>query len=134
MPKKRRHIKRHFSANTTRTTSAQRKPLAHMKPLAQNSQISHEKQPVSQPIALNPDVIDQLPDAIRGLLMDWYERGIRRGLKKATDLMLEDQIFKEDGILHAPNSIEIKLKTRCGDEQWESRQVTIDAKEIGFER
>ena len=116
MPERRR-IKEHISANTKNQLAPKNK---------QNSLAPSDFS--------EPDILDQLPEAIRALAMKWYERGIRRGLKKATDLMLEDQIFKEDGVLHAPNSIDISLKTRCGDEQWEHRQLTIQAEEIGFER
>ncbi|MDP0563196.1 MAG: hypothetical protein QS721_13070 [Candidatus Endonucleobacter sp. (ex Gigantidas childressi)] len=118
---KNRRIKRYISASTNRFSVE----------TANTSSNSFLRSELHLP---QYNILDQLPETIKNLAMDWYEQGIRRGLKKATDLMLEDQIFKENGVLHAPIKIDINLKTRYGDEEWESRQLIISAEDIGFER
>ncbi len=86
------------------------------------------------PLKQQPNLLDELPSTIKTLAMAWYERGIRRGLKKATDLMLEDEIYKNEGMLHAPTTITINVKTRLNGEEWEERVIEVSAEEIGFER
>ncbi len=80
------------------------------------------------------NTLDTLPEMIKKIAMEWYEKGIQRGLKKATDMMAENAIYKENGVLHAPTSIQVCVKTRLNGESWEHRIIEITAEDIGFER
>ena len=74
-----------------------------------------------------------IPDALKTKAIEWYIRGIKRGLAKATDLMAEKAIYVEDGNVFAPKIMTIKVRTRVSGGEWEPLKVQISAKEIGFE-
>lgn len=78
------------------------------------------------------DMIDEIPEAMREKALQWYERGIKRGMRKATDLMAEGVIYKEDDTVHAPNSIKVQTKVKMSGGEWEKYSVTLKAKDIGF--
>ena len=116
-----RQIKKHISADINSKLLAEH---THS-----NNSKCNEQEPDHSPQVL----LDQLPEAIKQQAINWYKCGIQRGLRTATDLMLEDHIFKENGVLHAPTSIDFNLKTRHGNENWEYLQFKIQAEDIGFE-
>ncbi|MFM2478544.1 hypothetical protein [Celerinatantimonas sp. MCCC 1A17872] len=69
---------------------------------------------------------------MREKALQWYKRGIKRGMRVATDLMAEGEIYKEADIVHAPNSMKVKSKIKMSGGDWEKYSVTVKAKEIGF--
>lgn len=78
--------------------------------------------------------IEDIPDAMKEKAIEWYIKGIKRGMAKATDLMASNEIYVENNTVYAPKKIEIKVKTKfSNDENWEPLTVTIKAKEIGFD-
>lgn len=78
------------------------------------------------------DMIDEIPEAIREKALQWYERGIKRGMRKATDLMAEGEIYREGDTVHAPNIMKVNTKIKMSGGEWEKYSVTIKAKDIGF--
>lgn len=74
-----------------------------------------------------------IPEAMKEKALEWYLRGIKRGMKKATDLMLDGEIYMQEGTVFAPDIISIKVKTRFKDEEWRSREYEVLASEIGFD-
>ena len=78
--------------------------------------------------------LETIPEAIREQAIEWYIRGIKRGMAKATDLMAEGKIYvHEDGTLRAPAKMEVKVRTRLRGEEWERHALNVKATEIGFE-
>jgi hypothetical protein len=63
------------------------------------------------------DMLDEIPEAMREKALQWYERGIKRGMRVATDLMAEGEIYKEGDIVHAPNSMKVKSKIKMSGEE-----------------
>ena len=78
-------------------------------------------------------VLAEIPDTIKAKAIEWYIRGIKRGMAKATDLMAENEIYIEDGKVCAPNNISVNVRTKFSGGEWKSLKVKISAKEIGFE-
>lgn len=74
-----------------------------------------------------------IPLAIKEKALEWYIRGVKRGMAKATDLMVEEKIYKENGTVYAPHKIKFNVRTKFNGGKWEFMQVEIQAKEIGFE-
>ena len=69
---------------------------------------------------------------MRDKALQWYEKGIKRGMRVATDLMAEGKIYKEGNMVNAPNSMNVQTKIKILGGQWEKYSVTIKAKDIGF--
>lgn len=57
-------------------------------------------------------MLEEILEAIREKVLQWYERGIKRDMRGATDLIVENQIYKEADIVHAPNSMKVKSKIK----------------------
>jgi hypothetical protein len=74
-----------------------------------------------------------IPDEVKRKALEWYERGIRRGMAKATDLMAEGKIYLEQGTVYAPRKLKVRVRTRVGGGEWESHELSIKSQEIGFE-
>ncbi|WLV39299.1 hypothetical protein [Morganella morganii] len=79
------------------------------------------------------EIVADIPEAQKEKALEWYLRGIKRGMKKATDLMLEGEIYAEDGMVFAPDTMTVKVKTRFKNEEWSSREFKIEASDIGFD-
>jgi TPR repeat protein len=79
------------------------------------------------------EIVADIPEAMKEKALEWYERGIKRGMKKATDLMLAGEIHMQDGAVLAPKTITIKVRTRFKNEEWNSRKYIIKTSDIGFE-
>jgi hypothetical protein len=77
--------------------------------------------------------LELIPDALKEKALEWYIRGIKRGMAKATDLMAEGKIFVQDGTVRAPATMELKVRTKLRGGEWERHAVEVQAKEIGFE-
>lgn len=77
--------------------------------------------------------LEGIPEALKQKAIDWYTRGIKRGLAKATDLMAEQKIYFDQGMVYAPKEIKIKVKMKISGHEWEQREIVVSAKEIGFE-
>ncbi|CAJ3456006.1 Uncharacterised protein [Burkholderia pseudomallei] len=77
-------------------------------------------------------LLDEIPEAMKAKALEWYERGIKRGMARATDLMASGKITLENGTVYAPAEIQVRVKTKFRGEEWESREFTVDAEEIGF--
>ncbi len=95
-----------------------------------DTQHSHSKYP-SQDLL---DIVDEIPEAMKEKALEWYERGIKRGLSKATDMMAEGKIYKDGDFVVAPSVFNIKVRTKFKGDKWEQRTVVVEASEIGFER
>jgi hypothetical protein len=76
--------------------------------------------------------LEGIPEAIKERAIEWYIRGIKRGMAKATDLMAEGKIYVQYGTVFAPPRIEVKVRTKHVG-KWESHSVKVQATEIGFE-
>mgnify|MGYP000366524539 CR=1 FL=1 len=79
------------------------------------------------------EIVSDIPEAMKEKALEWYIRGIKRGMKKATDLMLEGKVYMQDGAVFAPNTITVKVRTRFRNEEWSSREFKVKSSDIGFE-
>ena len=77
--------------------------------------------------------LEGIPEAIKQKAIEWYVRGIKRGMAKATDLMAEKKIYVQDGTVYAPKTIKVKVRTKFSSGEWEQREVVVQSHEIGFE-
>ena len=77
--------------------------------------------------------LESIPEAMREKALEWYERGIRRGLSKATDLMADEIIYVKDGVVLAPKIIKVKVRTKMSGTDWVNHEFSIRSTEIGFE-
>lgn len=78
------------------------------------------------------EMADLIPEKVREKALQWYKMGIKRGLAKATDMMLEGKISKRKNTVFCPSNFEVKVITKFAGEKWKSRKYTIRAKDIGF--
>jgi hypothetical protein len=77
--------------------------------------------------------LEGIPDAIKQKAIEWYIRGIKRGMAKATDLMAEQKIYVREGTVYAPKTIKVKVRTKLSGSEWERQEIVVQAREIGFE-
>ncbi len=78
-------------------------------------------------------LLDEIPEAMKAKALEWYERGIKRGLARATDLMGSGKITVKDGVVYAPSEIQVNVRTKFRGEEWESREFIVDTTDIGFD-
>lgn len=79
------------------------------------------------------EALETIPEAIKQKAIEWYIRGIKRGMAKATDLMLEKKICLKDEILYSPENISMSVRTKFKGEDWQHHKISIKPHEIGFE-
>ena len=77
--------------------------------------------------------LEDIPEALKQKAIEWYVRGIKRGMAKATDLMAEQKIYVQDGMVYAPKKIKIKVRMKFSSGDWERQEVVVQSHEIGFE-
>jgi hypothetical protein len=77
--------------------------------------------------------IEGIPDALKEKAIEWYIRGIKRGMAKATDLMVSKKIYLKEDAVYAPQRIKVNVKTRFRGGRWKSLEVIVNSVEIGFE-
>lgn len=95
---------------------------------ALKQEASHSKYP-----SLDFDVaLESIPEALKEKAIEWYIRGIKRGLEKATDLMASNEIYSENGFVYAPQKIKVNVKTKFAGGNWESHEMIVKSSEIGF--
>ena len=78
-------------------------------------------------------ISEMIPEKINKAALKWYRMGIKRGFRKATDMMLDGKFHLKASTLYGPDEIEFKVKTRFAGEKWISRKIKIDPEEIGFD-
>jgi len=77
--------------------------------------------------------LEGIPEAIKLRAIEWYIRGIKRGMAKATDLMAEQKIYVQEGTVYAPKTIKVKVRTKLSGGAWERQEIIVKSNEIGFE-
>ncbi|MDQ6974257.1 MAG: hypothetical protein Q9M10_05185 [Mariprofundaceae bacterium] len=78
------------------------------------------------------EALADIPDAMKEKAVEWYVRGIKRGMAKATDLMAKGDIYIEKDTVIAPDNISVNVRIKFKGGDWESLQVMVKSKEIGF--
>jgi hypothetical protein len=76
--------------------------------------------------------LEGMSEAGKQKAIEWYVRGIKRGMAKATDLMAAKTIYVEDETVYAPKKIKVNLLTKMKGERWKTLKVVINSHEIGF--
>jgi hypothetical protein len=77
--------------------------------------------------------LEGIPEAIKSRAIEWYIRGIKRGMAKATDLMAEQKIYIQGDTVYAPKTIKVKVRTKISGGEWERQEIIVKSNEIGFE-
>lgn len=77
--------------------------------------------------------VESIPEALREKAMEWYIRGIKRGMAKATQMMADGEIHAEGDAVYAPDKIKVKVRTRHAGGEWEKHEIIVKSEEIGFE-
>lgn len=93
-------------------------------------QPSHSKYPSSD---FEEIVEYTVSEVMKEKALQWYEMGIKRGMAKATDMMLFGKIYKKNEEVFAPDEFTIKVKTRFSGEDWERHEFLIKSEDIGFD-
>lgn len=79
-------------------------------------------------------ILEAIPDAMREKALEWYERGIRRGIAYATDRMADGTIqLDDDGSVIAPDVLTVKVWTRIKGKK-EHHVLEVEAEEVGFSK
>jgi hypothetical protein len=78
------------------------------------------------------EALESIPEAMKQKAIEWYIRGIKRGMAKATDLMAEQVIYFKDAAVYAPQKINISVRTKFKGEDWERHELDVESSEIGF--
>ena len=78
-------------------------------------------------------VLNEIPKNMQKKAIEWYVRGIKRGMAAATDKMAAREIMLVGDNIEAPQEMTIKVRTKFAGEKWTQRKIKVAAEEIGFE-
>ncbi|MFS2004154.1 hypothetical protein ACEN9F_11075 [Duganella sp. CT11-25] len=78
-------------------------------------------------------LLEEIPKELRKKALNWYERGIRRGMTIATDMMADGQITFDGEYVRAPNTINARVRTKFAKGDWEDHKFKIPAADLGFD-
>jgi hypothetical protein len=78
-------------------------------------------------------LLDEIPKELRKKALNWYERGIRRGMTIATDMMADGRITFDGEYVRAPKTLNAKVRTKFAKGDWEDHKFKISATDIGFD-
>jgi hypothetical protein len=79
------------------------------------------------------EIVGLIPKKIKEKALKWYKMGIRRGLMKATGMMLDGEIYRKGNTVYCPSRFDVRVKTRFSGEEWVQKKYKIKAEDIGFE-
>jgi hypothetical protein len=65
--------------------------------------------------------------------MKFYDLGVRRGVKQATDWFADGTIKYQHHNVVAPTTLTVKSKIKFSGSQWQPRRVKIKTEDIGFQ-
>lgn len=78
-------------------------------------------------------LLNEIPKKFQDKALKWYELGIRRGMKVATDMVADGRITFDGENVYAPSKISVAVRTKFLDEESVKRKFEIKAVDIGFE-
>jgi hypothetical protein len=73
-----------------------------------------------------------IPVAMREKALEWYVRGIKRGMAKATDLMAAKKIYLKGDDVYAPSAMTVHVQVKLGGAKWKPLKVKVRARDVGF--
>ena len=77
-------------------------------------------------------IIESLEGNTQKLALKFYRLGLRRGLIKATDWVVDGPLNYKAGTLYAPNELEVKIRVRLPNNVWKKKRFKFKHKELGF--
>ncbi|MHB9323287.1 hypothetical protein ACP3TG_30080 [Phytobacter diazotrophicus] len=77
------------------------------------------------------EIVAYIPETMEEKALEWYLRGSKRGMKKATDLMPEGKVYMQDGAVPAPNTMTVKVRTRFRNEEWSPEEFKTKSSDTG---
>jgi len=79
------------------------------------------------------EILDEADEKAKDYALKWYERGVKRGLIKATDLMVEGKIYKDgDTVFCDADQIDVNVKIKMNRDEFK-HSVSFRINDIGFE-
>lgn len=78
-------------------------------------------------------MLDKVDEKSKERALEWYRRGIKRGIIYATDLVLKEILELKNKTLYAPNQVNVSVRIRFKGEDWNSSEFNFSAEELGFE-
>lgn len=79
------------------------------------------------------EIINKLDGNLNEVALKFYRLGLRRGMIKATDMVVDGTLKYDKGILECPGDIEVKVKIKMPNEDIKKKKFTFKPKSIGFE-
>ena len=78
-------------------------------------------------------ITDLIDPKSRERALEWYERGIRRGLIQACNAMLRGDLELNDKTLYCPaDGITASVRVKFRGERWTQEEFAFTAEELGF--
>ena len=65
--------------------------------------------------------------------LKFYDLGVRRGLKQATDWFADGKVKRKGAAVVAPSKMTVRSKIRFSGEKWRPHKVVVETEDIGFE-
>ena len=78
-------------------------------------------------------IIGELDGNANEIALKFYRLGLRRGMIKATDWVVDGTFKYDNGTLECPAAIEVKVKIKMPNEEVKKKKFTFKPKSIGFE-
>ena len=78
------------------------------------------------------EITEMIPGKMKEKAIKWYKMGIKRGLIKATDMMLLGKIRLKGKTLYCPSKFDVQVRTKFAGEDRVKRKFRLKAKDIGF--
>ncbi|QQO55074.1 MAG: hypothetical protein N838_18735 [Thiohalocapsa sp. PB-PSB1] len=78
------------------------------------------------------DIVRKIPGVLDQEIIKWYKLGVKRGMRKATDLMAENAIYKKGEAVYAPDDMMVKVRVRIAGKPWKKVEIHVKPKQIGF--
>ncbi len=76
--------------------------------------------------------LDKMSEEMKRKALDWYEKGIKRGMAVATDMVADGIFYFKEDMLYSPKEIKVNVRIKFKGEERESKEFIIDPEEIGF--
>jgi hypothetical protein len=78
-------------------------------------------------------ILSELDESSSQIARRFYRLGLFRGLRKATDWVVDGTLEYKDGALIAPESLHVKVRVKMPNEEWKKKRFVFSAKKLGFE-
>lgn len=78
------------------------------------------------------NLIEQVDEKNKDRAIEWYRRGLKRGVICATDQIVAQTLTYKNDTLYAPSDVTISVKIKFKGEKWQKVDFVFNAEELGF--